>query len=197
MKRALRISVAVLVASSTGSAVGCAIASGDVTGGAARFDATAPLSTEVPDGGQMTAGHSWSELYSDYFGNPRASCAGNGTCHGDENQAGAQDSNFVCPANDKDDCYTSMTSPLTELISTTHPSESALTNSVLRHASANVGNMPKNPAYAFSDADLARIQAWINDGALNDSPADSGTPSTDGGTDTDASDITDAGDASD
>src|ERR1700689_5360595 len=125
MKRAFWIPATLFVAFSATafvSATGCATATGDITGGDARFNATSQLSALNLDGGPLSTGHSWAELYGDFFGNPgRAACAGNGTCHGDANQAGAQSSSFVCALNDKDGCYTSITSAAAGLISTSNP----------------------------------------------------------------------------
>jgi hypothetical protein len=186
MKRALRIHVVVLVALSTTTAISCATSTGETTGGEARFDAAAPLT--CPNGTTLLGtGHTWAELYTDYFGNAnRTACSGNGACHGDETQAGAQNSNFVCPLNDKDDCYTSMVSESTALIQTSNPANSPLITQVLRHADGSTGNMPLSPPCAFSATDLQRITDWITAGALNDSPVDSGATSP-----------TDAGEASD
>jgi hypothetical protein len=184
MMRALWIPTGLLVVTSAviaGAATGCATATGEITGGEARFDASEPLSTLEIDGGPLSTGHSWAELYGDYFGNPRASCAGNGSCHGDANQPGSQDSNYVCPPNDKDACYTSMTSIAAALVTTSDPASSPLTASVLRHADGSAGNMPKSPAYGFTATDLARIQAWIAAGAPNDEPVDGGSENLDAG----------------
>jgi hypothetical protein len=144
------------------------------------------LSLAVIDGGPLSAGHTWAELYGDFFGNPRAACAGNGACHGDANQPGAQSSEYVCPLNDKDSCYKSITGAAAGLVLTGDPAGSPLILNVLRHADGSAGNMPKNSGYAFTATDLARIQAWIAAGAQDDSPSEQ----------PDAGDL-DAGDASD
>ena len=193
MMRAFWIPGVVLAAVSavvTVSAVGCATATGESTGGEARFDASEPLSTLNIDGGPLSSGHSWAELYSDYFGNPgRAACAGNGSCHGDANQPGSQNSNYVCALNDKDGCYNSITSATAALVLTNDPTNSPLTTQVLRHADGSAGNMPKSPPYAFTTSALQRIQDWIKAGAPNDEPVDAGSGDEDAGLD--------AGDASD
>ncbi|MGH7330307.1 MAG: hypothetical protein ACREJX_18325, partial [Polyangiaceae bacterium] len=112
---------------------------------------------------------SWQALYADYFGNPaRASCAGNGSCHGEASQPGSQSSNFVCPENDKESCYTSITSGAAQLVVAKDPGNSALLTQVLRHADGSSGNMPKSPPYPFSATDLQRISDWIADGANDD-----------------------------
>jgi hypothetical protein len=190
MKHALSIPAAAITVAMTAilfSAIGCATATGEISGGEPRFDATALSNANFDAGPLISTGHTWAELYADYFGNPnRAGCAGNGTCHGDATQIGAQSSNYVCPVNDKDSCYQSITSNAAALVQSGDPGNSALTTQVLRHADGSVGNMPKTPAYGFSALDLQRINDWITAGAPNDVPADSGTtPDLDAG---DASD---------
>ena len=158
-----------LVLAGVAGAASCATATGEISGGDPRFDASAPLSVFSGDAGPLSPGHSWQALYADYFGNPgRASCAGNGSCHGTASQPGSQSSNFVCPANDKDACYTSIVSGGANLVVAKDPSNSALITQVLRHADGSAGNMPKTPPYGFSADDLQRISDWINDGAQND-----------------------------
>lgn len=198
MKRAFRIHAAVLIALATTTAIACATATGTTTGGDARFDATAPLSCSG-DNAVLGTGHTWAELYADYFGSTsHGACAGTGACHGDATQSGAQNSNFVCPLNDKDDCYTSMVSASAALIQTSNPANSPLITQVLRHSDGSVGNMPLTPPCSFSSTDLQRITDWITAGAQDDSPEDSGTTTTDAGDDaSEVGDATDAGDAAD
>ncbi|HEX7665374.1 MAG TPA: hypothetical protein VF407_12705 [Polyangiaceae bacterium] len=172
---------------------GCAKASGDVTGGDALFDAAAPPGATV-DPGPLGTGHTFDELYADYFGNPaRASCAGNGACHGNASQRGAQISSFVCPADNKDDCYTSLVSAAADLVKPGSSGKSALITQVLRRADGSKGDMPQAPPYGFTDTDLQRISDWIDDGAKNDVAVDDA--GADGGLDaaTDDSGITDSG----
>ncbi len=171
------------------AAGGCAKASGSITGGDALFDASAPPAAPI-DAGPLGQGHTFDELYADYFGNPaRASCAGNGSCHGADNQRGSQDSSFVCPAGDKNACYTSLVSAAADLVNPGDAKTSILLTKVLRRADGTGGNMPQSPGYAFSDTDLQRISDWIDAGAKNDVAIE------DGGRD-DAADeggVTDAG----
>lgn len=190
MKRAPRISAIVISAACAAgaiAAVGCATATGEISGGEARFDATAPLACSGDAGPLLSTGHTWAELYADYFGNlDRVGCAGNGSCHGDATQAGSQNSSFVCPVGDATSCFTSITSATAALVVAGDATNSALTTQVLRHADGSAGNMPKNPPCAFSAIDLQRINDWITAGATNDSPTDAGSTSK-----------LDAGDASD
>jgi len=178
MKRPLAISaVAVaLTLSVIAAASGCSSATGEVTGGAARFDASPPQSSlSSTDAGPLSAGSSWEALYTDYFGNPgRASCAGNGSCHGDANQAGAKSSAFVCDAADRNACYASLVSTAASLVVAKNAASSPLLTQVLRHADGSSGNMPKSPPYGFTATDLQRISDWINAGAPNDTAASSG-----------------------
>jgi hypothetical protein len=71
-----------------------------LNGGDLAYDAAPPnVEVQRPDGG----GHTWTDLYRDFFGPTGvASCAGNGHCHGDPSQPGAQASFYVCapPASD-------------------------------------------------------------------------------------------------
>ncbi|MEO7110124.1 MAG: hypothetical protein ABI183_06775 [Polyangiaceae bacterium] len=190
MKRALRVSaviISVAWAATTMTAIGCATATGEISGGEGRFDATAPLTCSGDAGPLLSSGHTWAELYADYFGNlDRVGCAGNGSCHGDAAQTGALNSNFVCPVGDATSCYKSITSGAASLVFSGDPATSPLTTQVLRHADGSVGNMPKNPPCAFSATDLQRINDWIQAGASDDSPTDAG-----------GSSKLDAGDASD
>jgi hypothetical protein len=190
MKRAPRISavvISVACAMATMTAIGCATATGEISGGEGRFDATAPLACSGDAGPLLSTGHTWAELYADYFGNlDRVGCAGNGSCHGDATQPGAQNSSFVCPVGDATSCYKSITSSAASLVFSGDPANSPLTTQVLRHADGTAGNMPKNPPCAFSAIDLQRINDWIQGGSPDDSPADAG-----------ASSKLDAGDAGD
>lgn len=189
MRRAspLHAAAIALLLGAAATAAGCATATGDITGGEARFDASAPLTFVAADAGPLGTGHTWQELYADYFGNPgRASCAGNGSCHGTANEPGSQTSAFVCPANDKDACYTSIVSGAAQLVVAGDPGNSALVTQVLRHADGSSGNMPKSPPYAFTAVDLQRISDWIQAGAANDvTQADAGTETDAGSGDAD------------
>ena len=176
------------------AAASCANASGEITGGDGRFDASSSVPYVPGDAGPLSPGHSWQALYADYFGNPaRAACAGNGSCHGASSQPGSQSSAFVCPENDKDSCYTSITSGTAQLVVAGNPGNSALLTQVLRHADGSSGNMPKSPPYPFSDEDLKRISDWITDGANNDLEPPPGEDAGDDSGTVDEGGITDSG----
>src|SRR6185295_8921864 len=152
----MRYPILLLVASLS-TALACSSATSTPSGGEPLFDA-APPPTPTSDAGSIGTGHTWTDLYTDYFGNAqRVVCAGNGICHGDANQPGAKDSGgFVCPPNDKDACYKSITDPNVALLTvgdtTSDPKQSQLYQ-VLRKTSGG-GTMPKSPPYQFTQADL-------------------------------------------
>lgn len=168
---------AVVLPVALGAMSACAVANGSVTGGEYKFDTALPVPDptmaltcasvkKVP----LSAGHTWGELYEDYFGpNGGASCAGDGQCHGAADLAGAKGSGgFVCTGG-KDGCYGGMTSPKPGLVTAgkmvTDPAVNFL-YSVLRKADGG-GSMPKRPACIFEANDLKRIADWLAEGAPN------------------------------
>lgn len=152
---------------------GCS-ASGNVSGGDLRFDAGPEQPVDLdgaaycgyPEAG-AAKGHTWPDLYRDYFGpTGAASCAGNGTCHGDANQPGAQASNYVCGP-DSDGCYDGITSPRAGLLmkgDTTSDPKSTSLYAILRKK-CGTGSMPKSPPFAFDAGDIQRIVDWLRAGA--------------------------------
>lgn len=174
----------VLVTVAVLGAAACATATGDVSGGDARFDASAPAFDDSSDFGEggvppedlrdAGSGTTWTALYRDLFGPSAPSgCAGDGDCHGTATQAGAEASGgFVCA--DQAGCRDSLLSPSTGLVQAkdaAEPSKAALIFE-LRHRNAAgkvVGIMPKRPAsYVFSHDSMARIETWIQNGSPND-----------------------------
>ena len=171
----------------------CATATGKVEGGDALFDASVPVanadakvSCDIDfDGGAasgdasveggVTASATWTALFGDYFGpTGRASCAGDGSCHGDSGQQGAKSSgNYVCGA-DKDACRNSLLSTDTGLIQIPRdqdkPENSGLVQELRRRASDGsvTGLMPKRPQCIFEPGAIGRIELWIKNGAPND-----------------------------
>jgi hypothetical protein len=125
--------------------------------------------TTIP---QLGTGHTWSELYADYFGGTgRATCAGNGSCHGTTSGAGFASSQYVCPPDDKDACYKSMLSASAGLITSGQTLENDfLYQAIRKEAAVGLNNMPLEPVqiYTFTPTDLARISAWVAAGAPND-----------------------------
>jgi hypothetical protein len=128
------------------------------------------VASSVVDAG---AGTTWTALYRDFFGpTAPASCAGSGACHGSSEASGADGSNgYVCAS--RDGCRASMLSVETGLVQASDadaPEKSTLVD-VLRRRSANggtVGSMPKSSTYVFSDESIARVEAWIRNGAPDD-----------------------------
>jgi len=162
------VPVALLVACAA-----CAQANGTVTGGERRFDAAAQVPPEVvvtacaPE--DRGTGHTFSELYKDYFGRVGlTACSGTtGECHGGPSDKGALESNYWCPADDKDTCYQRIrASNVVKAEDRDLPEKSKL-YTVLRKFDGD-GFMPKSPVCAFDDVDLTRITDWIRAGAPND-----------------------------
>jgi hypothetical protein len=176
----VRVGVVVFAACAAGAIVLACTATPTEEGGTSRFDA-AP-ETVADDGGSVCtedtdAGSSdtWTSLYQDYFGpTGKASCAGTGVCHGDTSQAGYQGSGYVCPPTAAQ-CYAGITATAAGLVTPGPPVSDPTTAGlygVLRKC-AGGGSMPKEPATVFFTAgDMARIGAWIQAGAPDDSPDD-------------------------
>ena len=170
------------------SVVSCTSASGDVEGGGPRlgYDASPPPQLVVPiteptfDDAPKT---SFRGLYRDFFGRRAlSSCAGRTSCHADATGLGAKGSHFICA--DKDSCWDTMrhaidadpkvsTVPLIADSDVTAP-ENAYLFSVVRLVDASgvkqehLG-MPKVPSdFFFKPDEIARMQTWIRNGALND-----------------------------
>ncbi len=160
-----------------------------ITGGN-ETEAAAALAAQSPPGppfqySPLTPGNTWTALYADYFGAPetadggqtggRAACSGTpGACHDAPSSTGALGSGgYVCPGDDKDACYTSLTSPELGLFTPDTPFQSDLLYAYL-HSTANLnGNMPMGPpaayptAYTFTDVDIQRLSAWVDAGFPN------------------------------
>lgn len=155
------------------SGAACAQASGDVKGGDALFDASAPKVTTSSEG-DAGPDPTWNGLYRDFFGpSGKASCAGDGTCHGDASQPGAQASAWICNQ-DKDACYKSIRGDsglVTDAdVTNTDPTKLPFLLDIIRKDQpAGQNRMPKRPTtISFSIDDVARIKAWIKNGAKND-----------------------------
>lgn len=166
---------------------GCAEASGDVSGGEARFDAASPQAFDSGGTGEDpftdAPPNTWKGIYRDYFGrNAKSSCAGSGVCHDAVGKAGSASSNFVC--GDVDGCYTSLrtgispipsdgTRPLVDDMAIMNP-DGAYLFSVIRYTTADgtkVDNrgMPQTPTdFYYKADDITRIKTWIAAGAPND-----------------------------
>lgn len=164
------------------AALGCSATS--TSGGEPRFDAAPPSPPSPPSPAvvldsstdanvDVDAGTTWVDLHRDFFGpTGRASCAGDGACHGAANQPGAKATGYVC-AGGRDECYAGIVNERTKLVipgDTTTPANKSFLHLVLRK-SDGTGLMPKRPPeFVFTVGDMARIDAWIQRGAPNDSP---------------------------
>jgi hypothetical protein len=173
-----------------------------VTGGA-ETDAATGLALQRAPGPPypytpLTPGNGWTSLYTDYFGAPqkladggfsggRAACSGNGICHGDAGQTGAQVSGYICAGDatdaGKDECYASITSSMLTTV-LLMPGASFVDQGLwgqLNSVENTSGPMPLGPpdaasptpdagnypAYQFSAEDLARLSAWVDAGFPN------------------------------
>ena len=186
MRAGVGAMLALLVALATAAcATACATATGEVHGGAWKLDAAPPETLQldagpIDDAGpppedlvDAGAGTTWTDLYRDLFGpTGQASCAGNATCHGAADQAGAHGSfGYVCAT--RDGCRESMLSLATGLVQAQDfdaPAESGLVAALRRRSARGtvVGTMPRTAPYVFSHDSIARIETWISHGA----PAD-------------------------
>jgi hypothetical protein len=129
------------------------------------------------DGGMGDVqGVRWQDLYAAYFGSTGlASCSQlPGSCHRSASDLGVPTSAFVCGAT-SDACWQGMTQGQpgrTPLVPSgvTDPTRTPLWAALYKGAPAGgtmSNNMPQNLSYTFSPSDLARIGAWIGDGAPN------------------------------
>jgi hypothetical protein len=158
-----------------GAAAACTSASGEVTGGATRFDLAVPCfrdpyAMEEEDLVDAGSGARWSDLYRDLFGpTGGASCAGQGNCHGEVGRPGEAASGFLCDT--EEGCRESMlgASGLVPESALTAPASARLFG-ILRHRDecGISGRMPAGSSYVFSKASLERIRTWIVSEAPND-----------------------------
>lgn len=115
------------------------------------------------DGGPAT----WPVLYAQYFGPASAGSCGVMTgCHASLTDVGGHASNFVCA--DQDGCYASLTgaSHLVRPQDVANPAAAPLFRSLRQIG--GMGRMPLNSTFIFHGDDIARLQVWIANGALQD-----------------------------
>jgi hypothetical protein len=136
--------------------------------GGSLLDAMSPCQP-----GGANGGHSWTDLYACYFGPTGVvSCESQTICHGVAGEQGALGSNYVCGPT-QNDCYQGMlTGGLVTAGSTADPTQSLLYVVLCKYDPATgmaTGLMPKNcpPAAWLQPGDVARIAAWIKEGAPN------------------------------
>jgi hypothetical protein len=174
--------------------VGCDSATGELQGGDPFVEAGAGCATKCD------TTPTWTCLYTNCFGPPpagQASCStGQGVCHNDGTQTGAQVSGFVC-GNTQQSCWEGMTAgigldaggifcpivcsgvcPQTGSACPTEPKQQTLLQDIhkAQGGSGQLNNMPcqtppscaaNSGSYTFSADDVARISAWIQAGAPN------------------------------
>jgi hypothetical protein len=144
----------------------------------ASGDAAYEAGCTYTDAGIAEDASTWTSIYADLFGpaslgqcgaSSRGDSNGSTTCHHDGTGAGAQSSGFIC-GDTQESCYTGITSPSAnyagiQVVVPGDPCDSYLSEA-LRHDGG--GSMPYYPeAVVFSDADMARVAAWIGSGAQN------------------------------
>jgi hypothetical protein len=167
---------AILAATGVG---GCALATGEIQGGELLADAGSGSTTtnDLPDAGMVT----WTELYDSYFApTAQASCTAiAGECHGAVGDLGVISSGYVCGAT-KDSCWAGMMASalpaypaLLPVGGSTSPTTTVLYKALHPVGVNNAGQMPQSSAdggmgYQFTPLDLARVAAWIDQGAAND-----------------------------
>ncbi len=90
------LGLGMFVVAAVAIAAACTDAGGHASGGDLVFEGGAPAAASEGGGG---TGTTFTDLYRDFFGpTGAAKCAGNGTCHGTPDQAGASASGgYVCP----------------------------------------------------------------------------------------------------
>ena len=149
---------------------------GQIEGGEPLYDAGCPPVAEVPVVGVVT----YTYLYDSYFSARRArrSCTARSGCHAALADLGAQGSGYVCGAT-RDSCFAGMTMSQIPAFPTlvpdggsTNPTKTTLYLALHEKSGSAGGVMPLNsadggPGYEFTPTDLARIAAWIDDGAQN------------------------------
>lgn len=151
MKRALVLGLVGFLATA------CAVASTDeAVGGSPRFDPTPPPPvTPVDPNVPLT---SFRALYRDFFGpGAPASCAGS-SCHA---PGGFGAPSFECGF-DQAKCASSAAA-----IATNQADFRASTLFLLLRKQDG-GRMPQGSTFVFDEAALARIEAWVKNGAKND-----------------------------
>lgn len=133
-------------------ATACAVASTDeAVGGTPRFDPTPPRATSTDP--------TFTALYRDFFGpGAPASCAGS-SCHA---PGGGGAFAFTCSV-DQAACAASAAA-----IATNEPTFRASTLYRLLRKADGSGRMPDGSTFVFDEAALARIEAWVKNGAKND-----------------------------
>jgi hypothetical protein len=141
-------------------------------------DATAADAAACPPLGPVTGATTWTSLYADLFGpTGKASCAGDGTCHGSPTQDGTKAAFYLCDS--KDGCYKSLRSKtgvnstdsnLVRDADVAAPKKAALFGilRVTKEDCSVSGFMPKRPPYRLTREEVARIEAWIAAGANDD-----------------------------
>jgi hypothetical protein len=130
-------------------------------------------------------GHTWSDLYTCYFGpTAQANCSAQSFCHGTPSAQGSTVGLFLC-GNSKDECWRGTQKVIAfPDAGPPDPNQSTWYLS-LRGTPGAQEKMPCNPqvitnngqsrvlciqagnGFAFQDSDLARIGAWITEGAQN------------------------------
>ena len=142
--------------------VGCGDASPDLNGGD-------PLFTDACAKGGANSGSTWTDLYACYFGpTGKASCGGQDQCHVASTTTAAR-VYFVCGP-DKDACWQGLMQGVAKIKADAgiDPTQGEFYQSL--HVEGTTpeplsNNMPYNSSFGFTSDDLARIAAWLQQGA--------------------------------
>ncbi|MGP6156622.1 MAG: hypothetical protein ACLPYS_03695 [Vulcanimicrobiaceae bacterium] len=121
--------------------------------------------------GGINSGNRWQDLYACYFGpSGVASCGSQGTaCHGSADALGAETApHFLCGTT-SDTCWQGMINAMAVPDGGSTQPTGTLLYSVLRKTSGDsvLSTMPLGSTYAFPEAAVAQITAWIEQGAQN------------------------------
>ena len=160
------------IATSAVCAAACSDATGSLVGGQALSlgGGADDAGTSEPPGCPPSGTPTFSALYSCYF-----TACGTMGCHGTSIDDGSLSSGFVCGATASSCAMGLMTSTMS-IFQPPVPAGGAAdaTTTVLYGALYKGGmmggtsnNMPLTPTYEFTAADLAAIEAWIQNGAPN------------------------------
>jgi len=123
-----------------------------------------PSSDCQPSGAH--GGHRWQDLYACYFGpTGNVSCGGMVGCHSQPNDPGSQASNFVCGPT-LVACWQNMRASLIPSGAPSDPTMSALYTVLCKTDGSGI--MPRFCPVRLMTGDMARIAAWLQEGAPND-----------------------------
>jgi hypothetical protein len=120
-----------------------------------------PSSDCQPSGAH--GGHRWQDLYACYFGpTGSVSCGGTTGCHSKMTDTGSQASHFVCDPTPMG-CWQSLTTALIPPSAASNPTMSPLYTVLCKTDGSGI--MPRFCPVRLMTGDMARIAAWLQEGA--------------------------------